>query len=46
MFNRIFEINQNIIQIYNNIDIQSFRQNFIDVNLKNEKTLIKSKNKI
>ena len=31
---KIFEINQNIIQIYYDVHIESFRERFIDVNLK------------
>ena len=31
---KIFEINQNIIQIYDDVYIESFRERFIDVCLK------------
>ena len=34
MRNCIFQINDNVIQIYNDVDIQSFRQYIIDINLK------------
>ena len=34
MRNYIFQINDNVIQIYNNVDIQPLRQYIININLK------------
>ena len=34
IINRIFEINQNIVKIYNDVYIELLRERFIDINLK------------
>ena len=41
---KVFNINHNIVQIYNNKNIKLFSKNFIDVTLKSEQNIEKSKN--